>query len=53
MTQKEKLMYAVSTMRSVAASLKRDAHDFDCTFPLSSARTLESAADICMKGARR
>lgn len=52
MTQKEKLIYAISTMRSVASSLRRDAHDFDCTFPNNSAKRLEEAVDKCSKGLR-
>lgn len=52
MTQKEKLGEArIMAMRikSVASSLRNDARDFDCKFPLEHAKTLESIADNYLK----
>lgn len=53
MTQKEKLMHAVSTVRSVAARLRDDARCYDCKFPLPYAKTLEDTAEVCLKGLRK
>lgn len=39
-TQKDKLQFAIATMKQVADSLRRDAKDFDCTFPLTQAISL-------------
>lgn len=52
MTQRERLMYAISTMRSVAFTLRQDARGFDCSFPNSSAKKLEDAVELCSKGLR-
>ena len=52
MTQKEKLGRArvlALTMKSIANSLRYDAKDYDCTFPLSHAKRLEEAADEFLK----
>ena len=48
MTQKEKLIEArilAMTVRNVASSLRSDAKDYDCKFPLEHARRLDEAAD--------
>ena len=37
------------TVKSVAASLRFDAKDYDCKFPLEHARRLEQAADEFLK----
>ena len=52
MTQKEKLGRArqlAMTVKSVAASLRYDAEDYDCKFPLEHAKRLEQAADEYLK----
>ena len=52
MTQKEKLGRArllAMTMKRVAASLRLDAEDYDCQFPLEHAKRLEQAADEYLK----
>ena len=48
MTQKDKLQFAIATMKQVANSLRRDARDFDCTFPLAQATRLDSAIKLCI-----
>ena len=47
MTQKDKLQFALATMKQVADSLRRDARDFDCTFPLTHATRLDNAIKLC------
>lgn len=47
MTQKDKLQIAIATMKQVADSLRRDARDFDCTFPLTHATRLDNAIKLC------
>lgn len=37
------------TVKSVAASLRVDAKDYDCQFPLEHAKRLEQAADEFLK----
>lgn len=52
MTQKEKLGRArqlAMTVKNVASSLRYDAKDFDCHFPLEHAKRLEQAADEFLK----
>ena len=52
MTQKDKLGRAVQLamlMKSVASSLRYDAKDYDCRFPLEHAKRLEEAADAYLK----
>ena len=52
MTQKEKLGCArilAMTVKSIAASLRFDAKDYDCYFPLEHAKRLEQAADEFLK----
>ena len=52
MTQKEKLGRAIQLamlMKSVASSLRYDAKDYDCRFPLEHAKRLEEAADAYLK----
>ena len=52
MTQKEKLDRArqlAMTAKSVASSLRYDAKDYDCKFPLEHAKRLEQAADEFLK----
>ena len=52
MTQKEKLGCArilAMTVKSIAASLRFDAKDYDCQFPLEHARRLEQAANKYLK----
>lgn len=46
MTQKDKLQFALITMKQVADSLRRDAKDFDCTFPLAQATRLDNAVKL-------
>ena len=53
MTQKDKLQFAVATMKQVANSLRRDAKDIDCTFPLTHATRLDNAAKLCTAKSRR
>jgi len=36
-------------IKSVAASLRQDARDFDCKFPISHAKRLEEIADDFLK----
>lgn len=48
MTQKEQLRQAMqlaATAKSVARSLRQDARDYDCKFPVAHAERLERAAD--------
>lgn len=48
MTQKEKLGRArimAMQIKSVASSLRYDARDYDCRFPLAHAKRLEEIAD--------
>lgn len=47
MTQKDKLQFALATMKQVADCLRRDAKDFDCTFPLIEANRLDNAVKLC------
>ena len=52
MTQKEKLGRArqlAMSVKSIAASLKFDAKDYDCQFPLEHAKRLEQVADEFLK----
>ena len=52
MTQKEKLGKATQMamlMKSVASSLRYDAKDYDCRFPIEHAKRLEQAADEFLK----
>lgn len=37
------------TVKSIAASLRFDAKDYDCQFPLEHAKRLEQAADEFLK----
>ena len=53
MTQKDKLQFALITMKQVADSLRRDARDFDCTFPLAQATRLDNAIKLCTTKSRR
>lgn len=53
MTQKDKLQFAIATMKQVAESLRRDARDFDCTFPLAQANRLASAVKLCTTKSKR
>ena len=48
MTQKERIGKALimaHQIKSVAASLRQDARDFDCQFPISHAKRLEEIAN--------
>ena len=52
MTQKEKLVKAgmmACQIKSIAQSLRIDARDFDCHFPLTHAKRLEEIADEYLK----
>ena len=52
MTQKEKLGKArimAMRMKSIAASIRYDARDYDCQFPLPYAKELEQLADEYLK----
>ena len=52
MTQKEKLGHArimAMQVKSVANSLRQDARDFDCRFPLEHAKRLEQIASDYLK----
>jgi hypothetical protein len=52
MTQKEKIGKAIQMaflMKSVASSLRYDAKDYDCEFPLEHAKRLEQIADEFLK----
>ena len=52
MTQKEKIGKAIQMaflMKNVASSLRYDAKDYDCRFPLEHAKRLEQAADEFLK----
>ena len=52
MTQKEKLGRArqmAMQIKSVASSLRYDAKDYDCKFPLEHAKRLEQIADEYLK----
>ena len=53
MTQKDKLQFTIATMKQVADSLRRDAKDFDCTFPLTHATILDNAIKLCTTKSRR
>ena len=53
MTQKDKLQFALITMKQVADSLRRDARDFDCTFPLTQATRLDNAIKLCTTKSRK
>ena len=53
MTQKDKLQFALITMEQVADSLRRDAKDFDCTFPLAQATRLDNAIKLCETKSRK
>ena len=53
MTQKDKLQFAIATMKQVANSLRRDARYFDCTFPLNQADRLDNAVKLCITKPRR
>jgi len=53
MTQKEQLRQAIrlaNTAMSVARSLRRDARDYDCRFPIAHAERLERAAEEILRG---
>lgn len=48
MTQKERIGKAIQMamqIKSVASSLRYDARDYDCKFPLTHAKRLEEIAD--------
>lgn len=52
MTQKEKLGHArimAMQIKSVASSLRYDAKDYDCHFPIVHANRLEQIADEFLK----
>ena len=52
MTQKEKLGRAkilALQIKSIASSLRYDAKDYDCQFPLEHAKRLEQMADEYLK----
>ena len=52
MTQREKLVKAgmmACQIKCVAQSLRHDARDLDCKFPLSHAKRLEEIADEFLK----
>ena len=52
MTQKEKLGQAkimAMQVKSVASSLRYDAKDYDCRFPITHAKRLEEIADNFLK----
>ena len=52
MTQKEKLGRArimAMQIKSVASSLRYDAKDYDCKFPLAHAKRLEEIANDYLK----
>ena len=52
MTQKEKLREATMMamqIKSVAASIRFDARDYDCQFPIPHAKRLEEIADRFLK----
>lgn len=52
MTQKEKLGRAIQMamqIKSVASSLRYDAKDYDCRFPISHAERLEQIANDFLK----
>lgn len=53
MTQKDKLQFAIAIMKQVADSLRRDAKDFDCTFPLTQATRLDNAVKLCETKTRK
>ena len=53
MTQKDKLQFALATMKQVADSLRRDARDFDCTFSLTQATRLDNAIKLCETKSRK
>ena len=53
MTQKDKLQFAIATMKQVADSLRRDARDFDCTFPLTQVDRLDNAVKLCITKSKR
>jgi len=52
MTQKEKLNKArqmAMQVKSIASSLRYDAKDYDCQFPLEHAKRLEQIVDEYLK----
>ena len=52
MTQKEKLMKAslmATRIKSVANSLRREAKEYDCKFPIAHAEVLEQIANDFLK----
>ena len=52
MTQKEKLGHAkimALQIKNVASSLRYDAKDYDCKFPIPYANRLEQVADSFLK----
>lgn len=52
MTQREKIGKAIQMamqIKSVASSLRYDARDFDCRFPIKHAERLERIADEFLK----
>lgn len=52
MTQREKLGRArimAMQVQSVAATLRQDARDFDCRFPIAQAKRLEEIANEFLK----
>lgn len=53
MTQKDKLQFALITMKQVADYLRRDVKDFDCTFPLTHATRLDNAIKLCTTKSKR
>ena len=53
MKQVDKLQFALNKMKQVAYSLRRDAKDFDCTFPLVQATRLDNAVKLCITKSKR
>lgn len=53
MTQKDKLQFAIATMRQVSYYLREDAKDLDCTFPLALANRLDNAIKLCTTKSRK
>ena len=47
------MQFALITMKQVANSLRRDAKDFDCTFPLAQATRLDNAIKLCETKSKR
>ena len=53
MTQREKIGKAIQMamqIKNVARSLRYDARDYDCKFPIAHAERLERMADEFLKG---